>query len=98
MPRNRANPPLLSSKPPQQCHPQDLLWDVWSSLALSESQVLQLGNEKTGIRNPREANFGDETPKFLRNKGSGSLGLLGPSGGGAWMPGLRVPWKELLKD
>lgn len=97
MPRNPANPPLLSSIPPQESHPQDLLWE-WSSLCLSESQVLQLGNEKTEIRNPQEANLGDETLKFLRNKSSGSLGLLGPSGGGAWMPGLRVLWKELLRD
>lgn len=97
MPRNPANPPLLSSIPSQESHPQDLIWE-WSSLALSESQVLQLGNEKTGIWNPQEVNLGDETPKFLRNKGSGSLGFLGPSGGGAWMPGLRVLWKELLTD
>ena len=97
MPRNPANPPLPSFIPSQESHPQDLIWE-WASLALSESQVLQLGNEKTGIWNPQEANLGDKTPKFLRNKGSGSLGFLGPSGGGAWMPGLRVLWKELLTD
>lgn len=60
MPRNPANLPsifhTLSRNPPQ-----DLIWE-WSSLALSESQVLQLGNEKAEIWNPQEVNLGDETP------------------------------------
>lgn len=42
-------PTLPSSIPPQGPHPQDLLWDSWSSLVLSEPQVLQLGSEKIGI-------------------------------------------------
>lgn len=36
-----------------------------------QASSLQLGNEKIGIWDPKEANLGDGSLKFLRNKGSG---------------------------